>query len=172
MACRNIFALHFYAVGFQKIKISEAALLPQALPLTDPPRRRDSIKKRHAFAWLLCVGKAYSLGSVGCLCTASTKKINSRAMLAELYFFCCLRCWLFTHNVHYRTFFRACPAPVFWRHKQSQKVRSEPIMPHYVNIASGSFFWRGFLLRGVGCTCLFFLQIPFKNNSFVCKKIK
>ena len=28
-------------------------------------------------------------------------------------------------------------------------MRSEPIMPHYVNVASGSFLWRGFLLCGV-----------------------
>jgi len=46
-------------------------------------------------------------------------------------------------------------------------------MPHYVNVASGSFFWRGFLLRGVGCTCLFFAntfyqqQISFAKNKVV-----
>jgi hypothetical protein len=36
-------------------------------------------------------------------------------------------------------------------------IRSEPIRPHYVNVASGRFFWRGFLLRVVGCT---FYQQP------------
>jgi len=28
-------------------------------------------------------------------------------------------------------------------------------------VASGSFLWRGFLLRGAGCTCLFFCKYYF-----------
>ena len=31
-----------------------------------------------------------------------------------------------------------------------------PIRPLYVNVASGSFFWRGFLFRAVGAALLFF----------------
>ena len=99
--------------------ISEAALLPVGFAIDR--LEGDGIKQ-------IREERTPLERSVGCLCTASTKKINSIAMLAELYFFCCLRCWLFTHNVHYRTFFRACPEG----HKQSQKVRSEPIRPHYV----------------------------------------
>jgi len=63
-------------------------------------------------------------------------------------------------------FFRAC------LHERSKKMRSEPIRPHYVNIASGSFFWRGFLLSCCWCTCLFFCKYFFKNYRFICKKIK
>lgn len=68
------------------------------------------------------------------------------------------RCWLLTHNVYYRIFFRAC------LHEQSQKMRSEPIMPHYVNVASVSFFWRGFLFC-VSAAALLFFSLPFKKNK-------
>ena len=60
------------------------------------------------------------------------------------------RCWLLTHNVYYRIFFRAC------LHEQSQKMRSEPIMPHYVNVASGSFFGVGFCFVPLAALVYFF----------------
>jgi hypothetical protein len=53
-----------------------------------------------------------------------------------------------------------------------KKCGSEPIMPHYVNIASGSFFWRVFLLRGVGALVYFFVNTFLKTIDFICKKIK
>jgi hypothetical protein len=62
--------------------------------------------------------------------------------------------------VYYGIFFRACPAG----HEQGQKMRSEPIMPHYVNVASGSFLWRGFLLRGVGLQLFYFFSVFQKNK--------
>jgi hypothetical protein len=58
-------------------------MLPQAMLLTD---WKEIAKKIHACmaAW----------GSVGCLWHGCNKKIISRAMLAELYFFVALRWWL------------------------------------------------------------------------------
>jgi len=38
-------------------------------------------------------------------------------------------------------------------------------------VASGSFLWRGFLLCGVGCTCLFFYKYLFQLQKHL-KKIK
>jgi len=46
-------------------------------------------------------------------------------------------------------------------------------MPHYVNVASGKFFWRGFLLRAVAALVVFCkyifssLQISFAKNKVV-----
>lgn len=85
-------------------------------------------------------------------------------MLAELCFYRGLRWWLLIHNVSYRIFFRACPEG----HKRSQKMRSEPIRPHYVNVASVSFFWRGFLFCVAGAALLFF----YSSALYLAKKNK
>jgi len=93
---------------------------------------------------------------------AAAKKIISMAAWREHYFFCCLRCWLFNINVYYRIFSEhAC---------MSQAKKSYNATLCY--LASGSFFWRGFLLRGVGCTCLFFCKYFFKNYRFHLQKNK
>ena len=88
--------------------------------------------------------------------TAATQKINSIAMLAGLYFFVvqCGGGYLYIMCL-IGFFFRAC------LHKPGQKMRSEPIRPHYVNVASGSFFWRGFLFCVAGAALLFFFFIGF-----------
>ncbi len=49
-------------------------------------------------------------------------------------------------------------------------MRSEPIMPHYVNVASGKFFWRGFLLRAVAALVCFFANTFLQTIDFICKK--
>lgn len=116
--------------------ISEAALLPQAMPL--PDWKKVAIKI-HALAYRL--GKRWQG-------TAATQKINSIAMLAGLYFFV-LQCgggYLYIMCL-IGFFFRAC------LHERSQKMRSEPIRPHYVNVASGSFFF------GVGFCSVLWVQL-------------
>ena len=85
-------------------------------------------------------------------------------MLVELYFFCCC-------VVGY--LYIMCLMGFFSEHvnEPGQKMRSEPIRPHYVNIASGSFFGVVFC-SCVACTCLFFCKYFFYNNRSHLQKDK
>ena len=142
--------LHFYASWFSKNK--RLAKLPTCR--RPAVQHSEQHKKISGFAWRWQG-------------TAATQKINSIAMLAELYFFV-LQCgggYLYIMCL-IGFFFRAC------LHERSQKMRSEPIRPHYVNVASGSFFWRGFLFCVRGALVYFFCKYFFKNYRFIYKKIK
>lgn len=82
-------------------------------------------------AWPL--GEALAVFGHGC-----NKKIISMAAWWSIIFFIAMRWWLFNIMWCYRIFFGAEHA--------CMSVAKNTIMPHYVNVASGSFFWRGFLL--------------------------
>lgn len=126
--------------------ISEAALLPQAMLLTE---RSEIAKQIHA-----CMATFRKRWQS----TAATQKINSIAMLAELYFFVvqCGGGYLYIMFL-IGFFFMACPEG----HKRSQKMRSEPIRPHYVNVASGSFF-----MAWVFCFVVLAALVYFFANTF------
>lgn len=56
---------------------------------------------------------------------------------------------------------------------QGKKCDSEPIRPHYVNIASGSFLWHVFFASWRWLHLfIFFANTFLKTTDLICKKIK